>query len=68
MTHHFYKLEVLHIPSRERFRFKNKDEIITTFGISRSSIRTIKLGLHRSKGVASKWLDYEITDIKIPVE
>ena len=68
MTHHYYKFEVLHVPTREKFRFKNKQEITDTFGISRSSIRTIKLGLHRTESCASKWLNYEISDIKIPVE
>ena len=67
MTHHYYKFEVTHTPSREKFRFKNKQEITDTFGISRSSIRTIKLGLHRTSHTASKWLNYEITDIKVPV-
>lgn len=56
---YFYNYE-LTTKEKEKFRFKERQEITDMFGISLSSIRHIMKGIHRDR---YKWTGYRIIKI-----
>lgn len=60
---YFHNYEVC-TDKNERFRFKERQEIVDAFGISLSSIRHLMKNLHNNR---SKWRGYTITKIHEPI-
>lgn len=58
----FYRYEVT--IEGEKWRFRERKEIVEKFGISLSSVRHIMKGLHQYR---QKWKDVEIIKIKVPI-